>query len=252
MACLVPLIACTPIGTNVLLHGRDPTKVKTRSQALFWRDSLITTCALNDVNILTLSPLLEMLLDGSFEELEKTVVPYKIGEEIFDKLFIFVDGIYPRYSRFVKALKEPITDEEKALTTAQESARKDVERAFGNLQAKFQAMAKPILLHDLENIADLCSCCIVMHNMCVSDRVMEGDVRALYNPANDLMPEVEEDIEYSEEFRKKTTRQQAPIGVANADPLVVKLLQRKSRWNDLVDVEEYSRLHAALMKFLTK
>ena len=171
---------------------------------------------------------------------------------MFDKLFIFADGIYPRYSRVVKGIKEPITEEEKALTTAQESARKDVERAFGNLQAKFQAMATPILLHDLQNIADLCSCCLIMHNMCVSDRVMDGDVRATYNPANDLTPETEEEVEYSEEFRRKTTRQQAPIGIANADPSVVKILQRKERWNDLVDLEEYTRLHKALMQFLTK
>ena len=218
----------------------------------FWHSAYGFAGTLNDVNILNLSPLLEALLDGTFEELEQAVVPFTISEEEFNKLFIFVDGIYPRYSRFVKGMKEPVTDGEKALTSAQESARKDVERAFGNLQAKFQAMAKPIVLHDLLHIADLCSCCLIMHNMCVSDRVMDGDVRAIYNPANDLLPETEEEVEYSEEFRSKTTRQQSPIGIANADPSVVKILQRKERWNDLVDLEEYTRLHRALMEHLTK
>jgi hypothetical protein len=56
------------------------------------------------------------MLDGSLHELEKEagVVPYKIGDEEFDKLFFLVDGIYPRYVRFVKSYSRvPITAEQK-------------------------------------------------------------------------------------------------------------------------------------------
>ena len=218
----------------------------------FWHSSYGYAGTLNDINIMNLLPFFESLLDGSFEELEQVVSPYKIGDEVFEKLYILVDGIYPRYSRFVKGMKEPVTREEKKLTEAQESARKDVERGFGNLQAKFQAMAHPIQLMNLNKIANLCSCSLIMHNMCVSDRVMEGDVRACYNPAHDIEPEVEEDISFSDEFQRVSKRVHAPIGIANADPAVVKLLMRKERWNDLVDVEEYSRLHSALSKVLSK
>ena len=91
-----------------------------------------------------------------------------------------------------------------------------------------------------------------MHNMCVSDRVMDGNVRATYNPANDLSAEVDEEIEDSEEFTRMSSRVTMSIGIDNAAFSVVNLLQRKERWNDLVDVEEYTRLHAALMKFLSK
>jgi hypothetical protein len=37
----------------------------------------------------------------------------KIGDEEFDKLFFLVDGIYPRYVRFVKSYRVPITAEQK-------------------------------------------------------------------------------------------------------------------------------------------
>jgi hypothetical protein len=66
-------------------------------------------------------------------------------------------------------------------TAWQEAARKDIERAFGNLQAKFQVMAVPMRSHSLSDCADVTACCLILHNMTVSDRVM-GDPRAKYKP----------------------------------------------------------------------
>ena len=168
-----------------------------------------------------------------------------------NKLFILVDGIYPRYSRFVKGMKEPVTDDEKTFTEWQETVRKDIERAFGVLQGRFQALATPIVLMDLKVIANLCSCSLILHNMCVSDRIM-GDVRARYDPAFNLLPEKEVEIEYSEEFLQQKERVQAAIGIANSDPLVQKLLLRKGRWSELVDLDEFVRLHSALYRYLSK
>jgi hypothetical protein len=37
----------------------------------------------------------------------------------------------------------PLTDEKKKYTAWQEAARKDIERAFGVLQCRFQVMARP-------------------------------------------------------------------------------------------------------------
>ena len=116
-----------------------------------------------------------MFLNGEMDVLEKEIVPFSIGEEEFKQLYILVDGIYPAYSRFVKSYKEPVGDEEKALTSWQELARKDIERAFGVLQAKFQFMARPILIQDLKLIEEVVTCCLILHNMCVGNRVMGGD-----------------------------------------------------------------------------
>ena len=213
-----------------------------------WHASYGYAGTLNDINIMNLSPFFENLLNGVFESLEDEVCPYTIAGEVFEKMYLLVDGIYPRYSRFVKSMKEPTTREEKAMTKFQEAARKDIERAFGVLQGKFQAMARPIVLMDLQRISNLCSCCIILHNMCVSDRIMEGDVRARYDPANKVSPEQEEDTQHSEEFKSQKKRAKAVIGIRNADPCVQKLLRRKERWTDMTDLEEYGRLHAAIMR----
>lgn len=131
-----------------------------------------------------MSPFLESLVDGSFEELERQagVVPFSIGEQEFDKLYVLVDGIYTRWSRFIRGFKDPVTKPEKNFTEWQEAKRKDIERAFGIFQSKTQWAARPIHLHDLNDIALRVGTCCIFHNMCVAERVMEGDVRATYNP----------------------------------------------------------------------
>ena len=51
----------------------------------FWHTSFGYAGSLNDLNILSLSPLLELLVDGSFAKLEgrASVVPFDIGGEQF-------------------------------------------------------------------------------------------------------------------------------------------------------------------------
>ena len=220
----------------------------------FWHVAYGYAGTLNDINILNLSPLLESFRDGSFEELESELVPFAIGENAFRYLYILVDGIYPRWSRFVRGIKEPITKEEKIFTSFQESARKDIERAFGVLQAKFQVLARPITLMDTELIGVMVSCCLILHNMCVSDRVMDGDVYARYNPAHDLSEDAGEEVEDPVELKELKLRQKieerARVAIRNADPSVQKLIIRKGRWESLQNRDEHCRLHSALMDYL--
>ena len=49
--------------------------------------------------------------------------------------YYLADGIYPSYSTFVKIIHNPVRPAKKYFAKKQESARKDVERAFGVLQA---------------------------------------------------------------------------------------------------------------------
>ena len=81
----------------------------------FWHASYGYAGTLNDVNIMNLSPLYEMFINGKMAEVEKEEVPFKIGEEEFNEVFVLVDGIYPVRTRFVQSMKQPISDEEKAL-----------------------------------------------------------------------------------------------------------------------------------------
>ena len=102
----------------------------------FWHVPYGYAGNLNDRIILSLSPLLDRMIDGEMAVIEKRsgVVPFKIGGQEFDKCFMLVDGIYPNYSRSVAGIKQPITETEAAYTAWQESVRKDIERAFGVLK----------------------------------------------------------------------------------------------------------------------
>ena len=79
-----------------------------------------------------------------------------------------------------------------------------------------------------------------------------GDVRAWYDPSFSLLPKVESDIEYSEEFLQRKERMKATIGLANSDPFVQRVVLRKGRWTELVDLDEFVRLHSALYHYLSK
>jgi Plant transposon protein len=219
----------------------------------FWHVFFGGVGTLNDKSILLMSHLFNALLNGQMEELEQAVVPFRIGPDIFDKIFILVDGIYPDYSRFVKGLKVPVTRREKKFAQWQEACRKDIERAFGILQGKFQCMARPFHQLDLDRVSNRVACCLILHNMCVSDRVMDGDVRARYRP--DISVETFETsaITYPPELRKlqresldgPTGNPMVGVRVGNRD--AVNNLTRLDHWTSLDNKDEYVRLTTAIM-----
>jgi hypothetical protein len=51
--------------------------------------------------------------------------------------YFLADGIYPRWQTFVKPIIQPRGKKQTQFHNAQAVARKDVERAFGILQAQF-------------------------------------------------------------------------------------------------------------------
>jgi len=51
----------------------------------------------------------------------------------------------------------------------QEAARKDVERAFGVLQARFAILRGPARFWKQETLANIMYACIILHNMIVED-----------------------------------------------------------------------------------
>ncbi|GKD51056.1 ALP1-like protein [Tanacetum coccineum] len=87
----------------------------------------------NDVNVLRQSPLFNDLKAGKASDVSFVAnnVPYK-------KRYYLTDGIYLQWSVLIKSLKNSGTDDHKRILykTKHESARKDVERAFGVLKKK--------------------------------------------------------------------------------------------------------------------
>ena len=134
--------------------------------------------------------------------------------------------------------------DERVFAGWQEAARKDIERAFGVFQMKFQWVARPMLLHRLNDISNRMCCCVMLHNMCVSDRVMDGDVSARHNPSHnvlneDIIVEMPDDLAEVQGSSASTT---STIGIRNMAPHVQRLVTQKAAWNDLNDNDECLRL----------
>ena len=125
----------------------------------------------NDINILDRSPLLHQIIAG-----EIPMYNYWINNVEYRLTYLLADGIYPDWAIFLKTISEPRGEKEKWFAKLQESIRKDVERAFGVLQAKWAIVAQPSRLWNVQTMTTILRCCIVLHNMCVEDRMREmGD-----------------------------------------------------------------------------
>ena len=198
-------------------------------------------------------------MDGTFitTETASGVVPFNICGESFDKMYVLVDGIYPQYSRFVKTLSRLILDYEKQYCQWQEAVRKDIERAFEVLQGKFQYMARPLMELNLETISNRVNTCLLLHNMCVADRVMSGDVRARYNPdanvaAGEIIVEHPDDLEEVQALQGALGEDdRTNIGWANIPNDERDAVIRRDSWIHLLNTEEHNRLHFALVESVT-
>jgi Plant transposon protein len=105
----------------------------------------------------------ERLVDASFAMVESDagILPVTINSQSFDYTYFLVDVIYPHYSRFVKAIREPIPEEERCFAAWQELCQKDIERAFGVLKNTWQFMVRPTIMMDLNNIAKRTTTCLI-------------------------------------------------------------------------------------------
>ncbi|XP_057526363.1 uncharacterized protein LOC130805598 [Amaranthus tricolor] len=115
----------------------------------------------NDLNVLYRSPLLVDLFEGRAPPVNFTVNGNQYGMAYY------------------------LTDAKARLFAQhQEAARKDVERAFGVLQARFAIIRKPSLAWDEERLSDIITSCIIMHNMIVED---ERDTYTHYVDGREFM-----------------------------------------------------------------
>lgn len=83
--------------------------------------------------------------------------------------YYLADGIYPKWPVFVQSIHYPQSEKAKLFVKAQESCRKDVERAFGVLQARFSIIRERARLWDLNALSKIMRACIILHNMIVED-----------------------------------------------------------------------------------
>ncbi|XP_058734280.1 uncharacterized protein LOC131606008 [Vicia villosa] len=129
-------------------------------------------CSNNDINVFNQSNVFNDILEGRAASVQYTIngTPYNMG-------YYLVDGIYPKWTTFVKTISMPQGEKRKLFAQHQESARKDVEWAFAVLQSRFAIICGPARAWHMETLKHTIYACIILHNMIVEDErhIYEGD-----------------------------------------------------------------------------
>ncbi|CAL8151912.1 unnamed protein product [Prunus armeniaca] len=130
----------------------------------------------NDLNILGQSPVFNDILRG-----ECPNITYQVNNTVYQNGYYLADGIYPRWTTFVKSIPHPRSEKEIFFAAYQEGYRKDVERCFGILQARWAIIRGAARLFDEEVLRSIMMTCIILHNMIVEDEY-DYDVDEVYEP----------------------------------------------------------------------
>ena len=106
---------------------------------------------------------------------------YNVNGHEYNMGYYLVDGIYPPWATFVSTISNPVGQKKAHSAQRQEPARKDIERAFGVLQAHYAVVrgrAKQVGSGDLVGGDDMLCDQLIMHNMTVEDE-RDDDVATL-------------------------------------------------------------------------
>ncbi|XP_021991279.1 protein ALP1-like [Helianthus annuus] len=129
-----------------------------------WHAYFGMTGAKNDIVFLQSSGLLNDVIDGVVPSTSfyANDVEYKYG-------YYLVDGVYPEWATLVKSLSCPNDEKRLYYKKKQESARKDVERAFSVLKKRWSIIAQPSRILEKSKKRNITYTCIILHNMILED-----------------------------------------------------------------------------------
>uniref|UniRef100_A0A0D3CMU9 DDE Tnp4 domain-containing protein n=1 Tax=Brassica oleracea var. oleracea TaxID=109376 RepID=A0A0D3CMU9_BRAOL len=119
---------------------------------------------LNDINVLDRSPIFDDIINGQAPQ-----VTYSVNGREYHLTYYLTDGIYPKWATFIQSISIPQGPKAVLFSQHQEVVRKDVERAFGVLQARFSIFKNPAFFWDKVKIGKIMRACIILHNMIVED-----------------------------------------------------------------------------------
>ena len=69
----------------------------------------------------------------------------------------------------MKTISNPLGEKKARFAKEQESARKDVERAFDVLQSRWAIVRHPARCWSVETLGKVMNACVIMHNMIIED-----------------------------------------------------------------------------------
>ncbi|CAL8085687.1 unnamed protein product [Prunus armeniaca] len=154
-----------------------------------WHAFLGVVESQNDLNVLGQSPVFNNILRG-----EASNITSEINNSVHQNGYYLADDIYQRWTTF--------------------GYRKDEERCFGILQARWAIIRGAARLFDEKVLRSIMMTCIILHNMIVED-VYDYDIADVYEP---------------DPMNMALTRiYEKPMG-PNGEPLEHELLVRDSRF----------------------
>jgi hypothetical protein len=148
----------------------------------------------NDINVLQQSPVFSRLVEEHAPPCN-----YEINGHQYIKGYYLADGIYPKWATFVKTISNPSGLKNSHFATRQEACRKNVERAFGVLQAQFAIVRYPALSWSHDQMWEVMQACVIMHNMIIEDD-RKNHVRSHVGPYECQGPLAEVDHELPADF----------------------------------------------------
>uniref|UniRef100_A0A0D3D6B3 Myb-like domain-containing protein n=1 Tax=Brassica oleracea var. oleracea TaxID=109376 RepID=A0A0D3D6B3_BRAOL len=98
---------------------------------------------LNDIIVLDRSLVFDDIINGQAPQ-----VIFSVNGREYHLAYYLTDGIYPKWTTFIQSIPIPQGPKAALFAQHQEAVRKDVERAFGVLQARFAIVKNPSLFWD--------------------------------------------------------------------------------------------------------
>ncbi|KAL6613823.1 hypothetical protein ACP70R_036093 [Stipagrostis hirtigluma subsp. patula] len=130
----------------------------------FWHAFFGLPGSHNDINVLQRSPVFDDLANGKAPPVE-----FNVNGNTYNIGYYLADGIYPDWATLIKTISAPISNKHKVFAARQEKCRKDVERGFGVLQARWKILPSPARLWHQEDLNYIMRACIILHNMIITD-----------------------------------------------------------------------------------
>nr|GEU89075.1 hypothetical protein [Tanacetum cinerariifolium] len=103
-----------------------------------WHAYFVVPGSNNDLNVLYGSPLFDDVLVDMAPE-----APFVVNGRTYKQGYYLADVIYPTWSTFVKTFSIAMDEKTLKFKRVQESARKDIEQAFGVLQGRWGIIRQP-------------------------------------------------------------------------------------------------------------
>ena len=141
----------------------------------FWHAFFGIPGSQNDINILDQSNMFDQLAQGLAPQ-----VKFVLNNKVYDTGYYLTDAIYPPWAILMQTISNPEGRKQQLFAKLQEAKRKEVERGFGVLQARFRILSVPCKLWNKDAMSCVMQACVIMHNMIVDDEYNKEEMTQDY------------------------------------------------------------------------